>query len=79
MSVSVFMGLWISNSAGTAMMCPIVKAVINEMDAVSMSISKNKKGKLKYLSRDSRLHFNIKFRFILVLYQFGCSKRISVW
>ncbi|XP_037730220.1 protein I'm not dead yet 2 isoform X2 [Drosophila subpulchrella] len=32
MSVSVFMGLWISNSAGTAMMCPIVKAVINEMD-----------------------------------------------
>nr|XP_036672795.1 protein I'm not dead yet 2 isoform X1 [Drosophila suzukii] len=33
MSVSVFMGLWISNSAGTAMMCPIVKAVINEMDA----------------------------------------------
>ncbi|KAI8046021.1 protein I'm not dead yet 2 [Drosophila gunungcola] len=33
MSVSVFMGLWISNSAGTAMMCPIVKAVVNEMDA----------------------------------------------
>ncbi|XP_070073000.1 protein I'm not dead yet 2 isoform X1 [Drosophila takahashii] len=31
-SVSVFMGLWISNSAGTAMMCPIVKAIINEMD-----------------------------------------------
>ncbi|KAH8248122.1 hypothetical protein KR038_001921, partial [Drosophila bunnanda] len=30
--VTVFAGLWISNSAGTAMMCPIVKAVINEMD-----------------------------------------------
>ncbi|XP_017060764.1 protein I'm not dead yet 2 [Drosophila ficusphila] len=31
--VSVFMGLWISNSAGTAMMCPIVKAVVNELEA----------------------------------------------
>ncbi|KAH8374925.1 hypothetical protein KR200_008697, partial [Drosophila serrata] len=30
--VTVFAGLWISNSAGTAMMCPIVKAVMNEMD-----------------------------------------------
>ncbi|KAH8292099.1 hypothetical protein KR054_004693, partial [Drosophila jambulina] len=37
--VTVFAGLWISNSAGTAMMCPIVKAVINEMDVVSSSIS----------------------------------------
>ncbi|KAH8344368.1 hypothetical protein KR084_010257 [Drosophila pseudotakahashii] len=36
-SVSVFMGLWISNSAGTAMMCPIVKAIITEMDTVSIS------------------------------------------
>ncbi|XP_033164238.1 protein I'm not dead yet 2 [Drosophila mauritiana] len=33
MSVSTFMGLWISNSAGTAMMCPIVKALVNELDA----------------------------------------------
>eukprot|EP00099_Drosophila_melanogaster_P000504 NP_001027201.1 I'm not dead yet 2, isoform B [Drosophila melanogaster] len=32
MSVSTFMGLWISNSAGTAMMCPIVKALVNELD-----------------------------------------------
>uniref|UniRef100_A0A6P4G3Z6 Protein I'm not dead yet 2 n=1 Tax=Drosophila rhopaloa TaxID=1041015 RepID=A0A6P4G3Z6_DRORH len=32
-SVSVFMGLWISNSAGTAMMCPIVKGVVNELEA----------------------------------------------
>ncbi|KAH8243651.1 hypothetical protein KR032_009121, partial [Drosophila birchii] len=30
--VTIFVGMWISNSAGTAMMCPIVKAVINEMD-----------------------------------------------
>jgi len=29
------MGLWISNSAGTAMMCPIVKALVNELDTVS--------------------------------------------
>ncbi|XP_017085112.1 protein I'm not dead yet 2 [Drosophila eugracilis] len=34
--VSVFMGLWISNSAGTAMMCPIVKALISEMEANNM-------------------------------------------
>ncbi|XP_017145122.1 protein I'm not dead yet 2-like [Drosophila miranda] len=33
MMVSSFMSLWISNSAGTAMMCPIVKAVLNEMDS----------------------------------------------
>ncbi|XP_017020528.1 protein I'm not dead yet 2-like [Drosophila kikkawai] len=30
--VTVFVSMWISNSAGTAMMCPIVKAVINEME-----------------------------------------------
>ncbi|EDW96102.2 uncharacterized protein Dyak_GE25645, isoform A [Drosophila yakuba] len=33
MIVSSFMGLWISNSAGTAMMCPIVKALITELNA----------------------------------------------
>ncbi|XP_034661082.1 protein I'm not dead yet 2-like [Drosophila subobscura] len=33
MLVSSFMSLWISNSAGTAMMCPIVKAVLNEMES----------------------------------------------
>ncbi|XP_017060765.2 protein I'm not dead yet 2 [Drosophila ficusphila] len=31
--VTCFISLWISNSAATAMMCPIVKAVLNEMDA----------------------------------------------
>ncbi|EDW83335.2 uncharacterized protein Dwil_GK22371 [Drosophila willistoni] len=32
MSVTAFISLWISNSAGAAMMCPIIKAVLNEMD-----------------------------------------------
>ncbi|EDV48421.2 uncharacterized protein Dere_GG23703 [Drosophila erecta] len=36
MVVSVFMGLWISNSAGTAMMCPIVKALITELNTNNM-------------------------------------------
>ncbi|XP_016996354.2 protein I'm not dead yet 2 isoform X1 [Drosophila takahashii] len=31
--VTCFISLWISNSAATAMMCPIVKAVLNEMEA----------------------------------------------
>lgn len=35
--VTCFISLWISNSAATAMMCPIVKAVLNEMEAVSIS------------------------------------------
>ncbi|XP_034487736.1 protein I'm not dead yet 2-like [Drosophila innubila] len=30
--VTCFISLWISNSAATAMMCPIVKAVLNEME-----------------------------------------------
>ncbi|XP_030373930.1 protein I'm not dead yet 2-like isoform X2 [Scaptodrosophila lebanonensis] len=30
--VSAFISMWISNSAATAMMCPIVKAVLNEME-----------------------------------------------
>ncbi|XP_030373931.1 protein I'm not dead yet 2-like [Scaptodrosophila lebanonensis] len=32
-TVTCFISLWISNSAATAMMCPIVKAVLNEMEA----------------------------------------------
>ncbi|EDW83334.2 uncharacterized protein Dwil_GK22372 [Drosophila willistoni] len=31
--VTCFISLWISNSAATAMMCPIVKAVLNEMNS----------------------------------------------
>ncbi|ALC46330.1 CG33934 [Drosophila busckii] len=31
--VTCFISLWISNSAATAMMCPIVKAVLTEMEA----------------------------------------------
>lgn len=34
-AVTCFISLWISNSAATAMMCPIVKAVLMEMEAVS--------------------------------------------
>ncbi|TDG46950.1 hypothetical protein AWZ03_006654 [Drosophila navojoa] len=33
--VTCFISFWISNSAATAMMCPIVKAILMEMDAVS--------------------------------------------
>ncbi|XP_062121761.1 LOW QUALITY PROTEIN: protein I'm not dead yet 2-like [Drosophila sulfurigaster albostrigata] len=31
--VTSFLSMWISNSACTAMMCPIVKAILNEMEA----------------------------------------------
>lgn len=34
--VTIGLSLWISNSAAASMMCPIIKAVINEMHSVSM-------------------------------------------
>ncbi|KAH8278742.1 hypothetical protein KR018_008203, partial [Drosophila ironensis] len=36
--VTCFISLWISNSAATAMMCPIVKAVLVEMEAVCFKL-----------------------------------------
>ncbi|KAH8359461.1 hypothetical protein KR093_006949, partial [Drosophila rubida] len=33
MVVTVFLSMWISNSATTALMCPIIKAILSEMEA----------------------------------------------
>lgn len=33
---TIFLSLWIANSAVAAMMCPIIKAVVTEMHSVSM-------------------------------------------
>lgn len=37
-AMTTFISMWISNTAATAMMCPIIVAVLEEMEAVSCKI-----------------------------------------
>lgn len=36
--ITMFVSMWISNSAATAMMCPVIKGTLEEMSAVSNNI-----------------------------------------
>lgn len=36
--VTMFLSMWISNTAAVAMMCPIVQAVLQELEAVSCAV-----------------------------------------
>lgn len=37
-TVTMFVSMWISNTAAVAMMCPIMQAVLEELQSVSINI-----------------------------------------